>query len=95
MSHNCHAIGCKVPVEPKMFMCKTHWFMVPDPIRRSVWHHYRPGQERDWRPSLAYCMIAKRAVEAVAKKEGRTVTGKEDELRLYDYFMEEIESTPA
>lgn len=71
MSHVCHAAGCKVPVPPRMFMCKRHWYMVPLPLRNEVWKHYRPGQEQDKQPSAAYLEVAHRAIAAVQAKEAR------------------------
>ncbi len=86
MSHTCHAIGCNKRVPPLMFMCKPHWYMVPLQGRRAIWATYRPGQCDDRRPSAAYCKNAKQALLAVAKKEGREITGDESELKVYDYY---------
>lgn len=41
-----------------MWGCKTHWFRLPAPLRRKIWSTYRPGQERDMRPSAAYLQAA-------------------------------------
>lgn len=30
MEHTCHADMCAAVVPPKMFMCRTHWYMVPE-----------------------------------------------------------------
>lgn len=49
--HHCHAHGCTRAVPPKLFMCKSHWYALPKPVRDAVWREYRPGQERDKRPS--------------------------------------------
>lgn len=73
MSHLCHAEGCHVVVPPKLLMCRPHWYMVPIHIRDLVWQHYRPGQEIDKRPSMAYMRVMKQAIRAVALKEGRHV----------------------
>lgn len=78
MAHTCHAIACDVPVPPAMLMCKPHWFRVPRALRNDVWREYENGITR------AYCAAAKAAVVAVAEKEGRTVTGDEREIKLYD-----------
>ncbi len=91
MGHTCHAIGCDKEVPPEMFMCRRHWYMVPVAGRRAIWATYRPGQCDDWNPSGAYCRNAARAVRIVAEKEGRTVTGDEPELKLYEYFESEAE----
>jgi hypothetical protein len=83
MAHTCHAIACEVPVPPAMLMCRPHWFRVPKSLRDRVWAEYENGVTR------AYCDAAKAAVTAVAEKEGRTVTGKEPELLLYDWIQTE------
>lgn len=83
MAHTCHAIACDTPVPPAMFMCKPHWFRVPLALRNRVWAEYNKGITK------AYCEVAKAALIAVAEKEGRTVTGKERELLLYDMVQTE------
>lgn len=83
MAHTCHAIECEVPVPPAMLMCKPHWFRVPLALRNRVWKEYNNGITK------AYCAAAKAAVTAVAEKEGRTVTGREPELLLYDMVQTE------
>ncbi len=72
--HTCHAVGCNEPVDAKLFMCKPHWFTLPSNIREAVWHHYRPGQEKDKRPTLEYLGAARRAttwLEAFRQKKLR------------------------
>lgn len=71
MSHRCHARGCELEVPPKLLMCRRHWYMVPAPIRHKVWREYRPGQERDKKPSAKYLVVMEEAINAVAAKEGR------------------------
>lgn len=88
MTHKCHCIGCTTIVLPEMFMCKMHWFKLPPDMRRAIWREYRPGQCDDMNPAKSYCEVAKACVFYIAHKEQRTVTGKEPELRLYDYFIE-------
>ncbi len=75
MAHICHAIGCKTPVAPKLFMCAAHWRLVPKPMQNAVWATYRPGQERDKQPSTAYLIATHRAMIVVAKAEGTKVPG--------------------
>jgi hypothetical protein len=70
MAHTCHAKGCPVPVPPKLLMCRKHWYMVPKPLRDAVWAEYRPGQEIDKQPSMAYLHVMRAAIDAVAAKEG-------------------------
>jgi hypothetical protein len=68
-----------------MFMCKRHWYMLPGVVRNQIWATYRPGQCDDRRPSQRYCDAAKNALTVLAQKEGRTITGNEPELLLYDF----------
>ena len=44
--------------------------MVPGDLRRVVWATYRKGQEIDKRPSDSYLEAQRRAVLAVAEREG-------------------------
>jgi len=57
MAHRCHAPGCKRQVPPRMFACRDHWFSLPKKIRDAIWREYRPGQERDKRPSARYLAV--------------------------------------
>ncbi len=82
MSHHCHATDCPYTVPPSMFMCRTHWFSLPKPLRAAIWATYRPGQEDDKHPSDAYCRAAKACVEYVAQQEGRT-----PDTQLYDFYL--------
>lgn len=70
-AHYCHAIGCEIPVEPKMHMCLQHWRMVPKAVQDLIWKHYRRGQEIDKRPSIEYIATAFVSVSCVALKEGK------------------------
>jgi hypothetical protein len=70
-AHTCLARGCGLIVAPRLLMCRRHWRMVPPELQRAVWHHYRPGQERDKRPSALYLESAQRAIEAVAHREAQ------------------------
>lgn len=71
MSHHCHAVGCTTRVPPKLFMCRTHWYMVPRPLRQAVWATYRPGQESDKRPSWEYLEATEEARRFVAELENK------------------------
>lgn len=68
-AHRCHAVGCTLEVPPSLMMCKRHWFMVPKPLRKAVWHHYRSGQEVRKDPSPEYLEAAKAAIKAVETAE--------------------------
>lgn len=56
-----------------MFMCRSHWFMVPMDLRGRLLGAYQPGQERldgtAW-PSDEYVDLAFQCIERVATKEG-------------------------
>jgi hypothetical protein len=56
--HKCHREGCNVPVAPRMFACKAHWFELPKALRAGVLRTYRPGQEQTKNPSRAYLNAA-------------------------------------
>ena len=67
--HICHAVGCTKKVPPKLFMCGYHWKLLPASLKRSIWRHYRPGQEVDKSPSHAYVVAAEAAREWLRKVE--------------------------
>lgn len=71
-AHHCHARGCATPVPPEMLCCRRHWAMVPKPLQREVWRHYRGGQCDDKSPSPAWHAAAAAALAAVAAAEGRS-----------------------
>ena len=73
MKHTCHAIHCEIEISPSLLMCGRHWARVPSELRVLIWKHYRPGQEQDKRPSLAYLEAMRRAIRAVASVETREV----------------------
>lgn len=58
MSHTCHWPGCKVPVPPKMWGCRSHWFRLPQSLRNAIWRTYVPGQEIAKTPSAEYVAAA-------------------------------------
>lgn len=84
MSHTCHAIGCNTNVPPEMFMCKPHWFSLPQRLRNRIWATYRPGQCDDWQITAEYRDAAKAALLHVAATEKRIVDPQCAELALYD-----------
>ncbi len=67
--HTCHAHGCTRKVKPAVFMCYPHWKLVPPEIQAAIWKNFRPGQEKDKRPSEGYQHAAKRAIDAVRDTE--------------------------
>lgn len=69
--HHCHAKRCKVAVPPELLMCRKHWRMVPQALRRAVWDAYRPGQcELSPLPSKVWHEAADAAIAHVATLEG-------------------------
>ena len=84
MTHVCHANKCQTQVPPKMFMCKKHWFMVPQKLRDAIWREYRPGQEIRKDPSGAYLDVAHAAIVAVAEQE-REYDRKREEIRRKEH----------
>jgi hypothetical protein len=61
--HSCHWPGCEAQVPPAMWGCREHWFRLPKHLRDEIWRAYRPGQEKDMRPSEAYLAAARRVQE--------------------------------
>jgi hypothetical protein len=57
-NHECHWPGCGRQVRPAMWGCTPHWFRLPPDLRRRIWETYRPGQEKDMRPSENYMKVA-------------------------------------
>jgi len=50
-------------------MCPWHWKLVPSELQVAVYATYRPGQERDKRPSTAYLIATTKARIAVCEAE--------------------------
>jgi len=40
-----------------MLFCKPHWFSTRRALQQAIWREYRPGQERDKRPSTRYVAV--------------------------------------
>lgn len=57
--HECHWPLCVTEVPPAMWGCHLHWFTLPTVLRRRLRLAYRPGQEKDMRPSTEYLAVAK------------------------------------
>jgi hypothetical protein len=51
-----------------MFMCRDHWFTLPKKIQNAIWREYRPGQEKDKKPSLRYLAVQRLACSHLAFK---------------------------
>lgn len=67
--HTCHWTGCDKQVPPAMWGCKPHWMKLPRRLRLRVWASYRPGQEKDMKPSAEYLKVATEIQEWI--KENR------------------------
>jgi hypothetical protein len=65
MNHECPAEGCTRAVSPAMLMCRTHWYLVPVPLRGDVWAAWADGAGQG---TLAHCQAITAAVEAVDRK---------------------------
>lgn len=70
-THLCHAYGCVNGVPPALLMCRQHWRMVPSKLQRLIWATYRPGQEKDKKPSPEYMLVQRGAIWSVFVQEGR------------------------
>lgn len=44
-TRRCYWSGCTLSVNPKMLMCRGHWFKLPQELRAGIWDAYVPGQE--------------------------------------------------
>lgn len=71
MPHECHAIECGAEIAPKLLFCLKHWRMLSKKLKDLIWENYRPGQERDKKPSRAYLFYQRQAVNDVARREGK------------------------
>lgn len=69
MSHTCHAEACTKVIPPRLLMCARHWALVPSAWQRIVWREYRPGQEKDKRPSAQYLLVQAIVVAIVACRD--------------------------
>jgi hypothetical protein len=58
-NHECHWPGCQQQVPPATWGCKPHWYRLPKDLRDRIWRAYRPGQEKDGRPSRHYVEVAR------------------------------------
>lgn len=80
--HHCHWPGCTVEVKPALWGCLRHWRMLPAALRSRIWACYRPGQERDKRPSREYVETA-RAVQDWIEANHPAGGGRADQPSLF------------
>lgn len=91
-AHTCHALRCEVVIPPRMFMCATHWAMVPVPSQRRLWALYRPGQEITKDPSMAYLRHAMACVHYVATFENDRSPMSEDQVHQVMSYQRMLQS---
>ena len=63
----CAAGGCVEIISKDLLMCRKHWRRVPNPIKRAVLKHYRPGQDITTASDL-YMQNYSAAIRAVREK---------------------------
>ena len=61
--HTCHHPKCKLPLPDHLVVCASRWFLVPLPLRRRIWQHYRKGQEMDKMPSEDYLLALAQVID--------------------------------
>lgn len=76
--HHCHWIGCEVPVPPKMWGCRAHWYALPKDLRNQIWRTYVPGQEISKTPSREYIEVVNKVQHWIKENYFKLVV---DELR--------------
>ena len=64
---NCARPGCIVPAAERQLMCRTHWWLVPRPIRTKVWRAYR-AWEHGYGTLSALRTAQQEAVDAVVAR---------------------------
>jgi len=57
-----------MPIPPRLFACKGHWFALPAAMRARLLATYRRGQEVTKDPSPEYLEAARAAVEYLRGK---------------------------
>jgi hypothetical protein len=52
-----------MPVAPRLWGCRKHWYMLPKKLRDAIWNAYVPRQEITKTPSPAYIQVAREVQE--------------------------------
>jgi hypothetical protein len=74
-----------------MLFCLTHWRALPQKIKDAVWREYRPGQERDKKPSLRYLAVQRIACAySVFRPDDETAA-----LQAINYLKEAVSYSRA
>lgn len=75
--HRCKARLCEARVDRDKLMCRRHWYMVPQPLRRRInaaWHEVQWWKGADgarYRAAVtAWREVVNEAIRAVARHEG-------------------------
>lgn len=67
--HHCHWPGCPIQVPPARWGCQPHWYRLPANLRTRIWRAYRPGQEKDLKPSPEYRIVATEVMAWIFKND--------------------------
>ena len=75
-AYRCAVPGCCWATEPRVFMCLSHWRMVPMDMKSDIQNAYRStGENTPTRDALlrcdAYVLAADAATRFVSEREGR------------------------
>ena len=46
--HECPIDGCDKKVHRTKLFCRSHWYMVPKPLRDAIWAGYRAGMDKSY-----------------------------------------------
>lgn len=81
----CSMVDCGNTIPNSRFACRLHWSMVTDAMQKAIWRAYREGQRTGTHPSPGWWRAAGKAIEHVAKLEGKnTAKG-----RIFQEFADE------
>lgn len=73
LTHECPATACTREIRIDMLMCRSHWYMVPPPLRNAVWAAWQEGAGAG---TAAHNAALRAAIKAVNDKlAAKGVTG--------------------
>lgn len=87
MTHHCHAKLCTVRTSPRMFMCRVHWFSLPDRMQGMVWKVYKAGQEVRKDPSEHYLQVTSLIVDWLYNKEYGSEESRAEAQNKYNLWV--------
>jgi hypothetical protein len=64
--NSCPINGCGVPIAQDRLMCAAHWWMVPKPLRNTIWLLWQNGH-----PKEGHREACRSAIEQVNGQENR------------------------